>query len=93
MKKAWYVGPGVETERIAKWELRHQLGATLDPRAEFAAVLRKIGGIVEGEHPSSTGKGIVWRRQKINAEKQRSFTAPTWTEYRTAMRKTIGLKK
>jgi putative DNA primase/helicase len=30
---------------------------TLDPRAEFAEVLRSIGGIVEGEHPIMDGKG------------------------------------
>jgi hypothetical protein len=56
-KKAWYVGPGIEPEKIAKWEVRHQETATLDPRAEFAEVLRSIGGIVEGEHPIMDGKG------------------------------------
>ena len=57
IKKAWYVALGVEPEKIAKWELRHQETATLDPRAEFAEVLRSIGGIVEGEHPIMDGKG------------------------------------
>jgi putative DNA primase/helicase len=57
IKKAWYVGPGVEPAKIAKWEIRHQQAATLDPRAEFAEVLRSIGGIVEGEHPIMDGKG------------------------------------
>jgi len=56
-KRAWYVGPGVAPEKIAKWELRHQETATLDPRAEFAEVLRSIGGIIEGEHPIMDGKG------------------------------------
>jgi putative DNA primase/helicase len=56
-KKAWYVGPGIEPEKIAKWQVRHQEAATLDPRAEFAEVLRSIGGIVEGEHPIMDGKG------------------------------------
>src|SRR6516225_6281568 len=56
VKKAWYVGPGVEPEKIAKWELRHEVGATVDPRAEFAAVLREIGAIVEGDHPVMDGK-------------------------------------
>src|SRR5215831_11838673 len=56
VKKAWYVGPGVELEKIAKWELRHEVGATLDPRAEFAAVLREIGAVVEGEHPVMNGE-------------------------------------
>jgi putative DNA primase/helicase len=55
-KKAWYVGPSVEPEKIAKWEIRHQEAATFDPRAEFAEVLRSIGGIVEGEHPIMDGK-------------------------------------
>ena len=44
-------------KRSQKWELRHQETATLDPRAEFAEVLRSIGGIVEGEHPIMDGKG------------------------------------
>jgi hypothetical protein len=57
VKKAWYVGPEVEPAKIAKWEIRHQQAATLDPRAEFAEVLRSIGGIVEGEHPIMDGKG------------------------------------
>lgn len=57
VKKAWYVGPGVKPEKFAKWERRHQEAATLDPRAEFADVLRSIGGIVEGEHPIMDGKG------------------------------------
>jgi putative DNA primase/helicase len=56
VKKAWYVGPGVETEKIAKWELRHQVGATVDPRAEFADVLRSLGAVVEGEHPVMNGE-------------------------------------
>ena len=29
----------------------------MDPRTEFAEVLRSIGGIVEGEHPIMDGKG------------------------------------
>ena len=63
VKKAWYVGPGVEPEKIAKWEIRHQQAATLDPRAEFAEVLRGLGAAVEGEHPIMNGE-----RQRIRAE-------------------------
>ena len=62
-KKAWYVGPAVEPEKIAKWEIRHQQAATLDPRAEFAEVLRSLGAVVEGEHPIMNGE-----RQRIRAE-------------------------
>ena len=63
VKKAWYVGPGVEPKKIAKWEIRHQQAATLDPRAEFAEVLRSLGAVVEGEHPIMNGE-----RQRIQAE-------------------------
>ena len=63
VKKAWYVGPGVEPEKIAKWEIRHQQAETLDPRAEFAEVLRSLGAVVEGEHPIMNGE-----RQRIRAE-------------------------
>ena len=47
VKKAWYVGLGVELEKIAKWELRHEVGATVDPRAEFAAVLRSLPAVAQ----------------------------------------------
>ena len=56
VKKAWYVGPEVDPAKLAKWELRYQPEPTLDPRAEFAAVLRSIGGIVEGDHPVMNGE-------------------------------------
>ena len=56
MKKAWYVGPEADRGKIAKWEPKHQLAPTLDPRAEFAAVLREIGAMVEGEHPIMNGE-------------------------------------
>lgn len=57
VKKAWYVGPEVVREEITKWEPKHQLPATLDPRAEFALVLHGIGAIVQGEHPIMNGEG------------------------------------
>ena len=66
VKKAWYVGPQVEPEKVAKWEMRHQETPTLDPRAEFAAVLRGLGAVVEGEHPIMNGE-----RQRIRAEKDK----------------------
>src|SRR5208337_4439237 len=56
VKKAWYVGPEAVHEKIAKWEPQHQPAPTLDPRAEFAAVLREIGGVVQGEHPIMNGE-------------------------------------
>jgi len=62
VKKAWYVGPEVDPAKLAKWEVRHQPEPTLDPRAEFAAVLRSIGGIVDGDHPIMNGEA-----QRISA--------------------------
>ena len=56
VKKAWYVGPEADREKIAKWEPNHQPSPTLDPRTEFAAVLREIGAVVEGEHPIMNGE-------------------------------------
>ena len=56
VKKAWYVGPEADREKIAKWEPKHQPAPTLDPRAEFAAVLREIGAVVQGEHPIMNGE-------------------------------------
>jgi antirestriction protein ArdC len=62
-KKAWYVGPEVDPTKIARWELRHQPEPTLDPRAEFAEVLRSLGAVVEGDHPIMNGE-----RQRIRTE-------------------------
>jgi putative DNA primase/helicase len=56
VKKAWYVGPEADREKIAKWESKHQPAPTLDPRAEFAAVLRSIGAVVDGKHPIMNGE-------------------------------------
>jgi putative DNA primase/helicase len=56
VKKAWFVEPEADREKIAKWEPKHQPAPTLVPRAEFAAVLREIGAIVEGEHPIMNGE-------------------------------------
>ena len=56
VKKAWYVGSEVDRAEIAKWEPKHQPAPPLDPRAEFAAVLREIGAVVQGEHPIMNGE-------------------------------------
>jgi putative DNA primase/helicase len=54
-EKSWYVRPA-DRVKIAKWEPKHQPAPTLDPRAEFAAVLREIGAMVKGEHPIMNGE-------------------------------------
>jgi hypothetical protein len=56
VKKAWYVGSEADREKITKWEPKHQPAPTLAPRAEFAAVLREIGAVVQGEHPIMNGE-------------------------------------
>src|SRR5580704_15620954 len=47
VKKAWYVGREADREKIAKWEPKYEPAPMLDPRMEFAAVLREIGAVVE----------------------------------------------
>jgi putative DNA primase/helicase len=56
VKKSWHVGPEADRAKIAKWDPKHQAGPTLDPRTEFAAVLRGIGAVVEGDHPIMNGE-------------------------------------
>jgi putative DNA primase/helicase len=36
VKKAWYVGPEADREKIGKWEPKHQPAPRLNPRTEFA---------------------------------------------------------
>ena len=55
-KSSWYVGSEADQEKITKWEPKHQPAPTLAPRAEFAAVLREIGAVVQGEHPIMNGE-------------------------------------
>jgi hypothetical protein len=93
VKKAWYVGPGVEPEKIAKWELRHEVGATVDPRAEFANVLREIGAVVEAKHPIMDGKPQRIRTENDKRGEQTIFTLATLTAWQTDTRKTTGQKK
>ena len=66
MKKSWYVGPEADRAKIAKWDPKHQAAPTLDPRAEFAAVLREIGAVVAGDHPIMNGEA-----QRIPATKDK----------------------
>ena len=47
-QKSLVRGAGSGPRRIAKWEPKHQPAPALDPRAEFAAVLWEIGGVVQG---------------------------------------------
>ena len=93
VKKAWYVGPGVELEKIAKWELRHEVGATVDPRAEFAEVLREIGGIVEGKHPIMDGKPQRIRAENDKRGEQTIFYIGHLDGVANGTRKTTAQKK
>jgi putative DNA primase/helicase len=66
VRKSWYVGPEADRAQIAKWDPKHQAAPTLDPRAEFGAVLRDIGAVVEGDHPIMSGEA-----QRIRAAKDK----------------------
>ena len=42
VKKAWYVGPEADREKIAKWEPQHQPAPTLDPQKYLTAGTKSI---------------------------------------------------
>jgi putative DNA primase/helicase len=94
VKKAWYVGPEADRGKIEKWEPKHQPAPTLDPRTEFAAVLREIGAMVEGEHPIMNGE--AQRIPAVNDKRGRAHHLLCCARERraeTATRKTIGPSK
>jgi hypothetical protein len=76
-----------------EWKLRHQPQPTLDPRAEFAEMLRSIGGIVDGDYPIMNGEAQRIPAHDDRGVTGRSSTWRTWTVCRTATRKTIGTKR
>ena len=56
--KSWYVGPRADPEKLAQWapeKVAAEQGPAMNPRDEFAEELRKIGAVVDGEHPIMDG--------------------------------------
>jgi putative DNA primase/helicase len=58
-EKLWYIGPDGTRKALAKWLPENASGRQrdqADPREEFAAVLRELGGDLTGEHPIMDGR-------------------------------------
>ena len=56
-EKLWYIGPEGTREGLAKWLPENSPApAPSDPREEFAAVLRELGGDLSGDHPIMDGR-------------------------------------
>lgn len=57
--RSWYVGPQADMVGLAPWRLdasaAHQAPA-MAPREEFAAAMKEIGLVVQGEHPVMDGQ-------------------------------------
>ncbi|KXU36507.1 hypothetical protein AXE65_04870, partial [Ventosimonas gracilis] len=57
--KAWYAGPQADMETLAKFKAENisiQQALPIRPQEEFAAAMRSIGLVVDGEHPIMDGK-------------------------------------
>jgi conjugative relaxase-like TrwC/TraI family protein len=57
-EKLWYIGPESERDPLTRW-LPENIPAArepVDPREEFAAVLRNLGADLTGDHPVMDGK-------------------------------------
>ena len=55
----WYIGPEGTRAGLAKWLPENAAAAApakANPREEFAAVLRELGGDLTGEHPIMDGR-------------------------------------
>ena len=57
VKKSLVRGTGADRGKIAKWEPKHQPAPTLDPRVEFAAVLRGDRGCCRRRTPDHEREG------------------------------------
>ena len=56
-EKLWYIGPAGTRASLAKWLPENSPApAPSDPREEFAAVLRELGGDLSGDHPIMDGR-------------------------------------
>lgn len=55
--KKWYAGPKADMEKLSKWlpENQTSIEPTLSSKEEFAAVLKSVGAVVDGDHPVMDG--------------------------------------
>lgn len=59
--KCWYAQPGADLGKLQKWLPENQVrqAPAMEPREEFAQVMKEAGLVVDGEHPIMDGK---WHR-------------------------------
>ena len=62
--KCWYAQPGANLEKLQKWLPENQVrqAPAMEPREEFAQVMKEAGLVVDGEHPIMDGK---WHRVPV----------------------------
>ena len=62
--KCWYAQPGADLEKLQKWLPENQVrqAPAMEPREEFAQVMKEAGLVVDGEHPIMDGK---WHRVPV----------------------------
>lgn len=67
--KSWYAPPTAQLAQLAKWlpeNVERQQAPALDPRDEFAQVLKDLDMEVHGDHPIADGKT---HRVRLNTDK------------------------
>jgi antirestriction protein ArdC/phage/plasmid primase-like uncharacterized protein len=62
--KCWYAQPGADLDKLQKWLPENQVrqAPAMEPREEFAQVMKEAGLVVDGEHPIMDGK---WHRVSV----------------------------
>jgi antirestriction protein ArdC/phage/plasmid primase-like uncharacterized protein len=62
--KCWYAQPGADLDKLQKWLPENQVrqAPAMEPREEFAQVMKEAGLVVDGEHPVMDGK---WHRVPV----------------------------
>lgn len=62
--KCWYAQPGADLDKLQKWLPENQVrqAPAMEPREEFAQVMKEAGLVVDGEHPIMDGK---WHRVPV----------------------------
>jgi putative DNA primase/helicase len=63
--KCWYAQPGADLDKLQKWLPENQVrqAPAMEPREEFAQVMKEAGLVVDGEHPIMDGK---WHRVPVD---------------------------
>ncbi|TWA81546.1 antirestriction protein ArdC [Azospirillum brasilense] len=67
--KSWYAPPTAQLAQLAKWlpeNVERQQAPALDPRSEFAQILKGLDMAVDGDHPIPDGKT---HRIRLNTDK------------------------